>query len=286
MEAVRKFLYRLGSIFRRRDREAEMSEELQYHIELRTAKNRHAGMPADEARHAAVRAFGGLEQIQERARDERNFIFLEQLVQDLRYVVRQSRRNPGFASIAVLSLALGIGANTSIFSLVNEVMLQTLPVKNPDELVVFRWHGVDDLDWDRVSFTGEREVDPNTGEQLNNGFSVSVFENFRRVQGSLSMQFAFGTLPEMNCIVDGAPESVASCQTVSGEYFQVLGVSPFLGRMIGPSDDVPGAPPVVVLSHRYWRSRFAGDTSVLGKSITLNNVAVTIIGVTPARFRG
>ena len=286
MEAFRKILYRLGSIFRRRDREAEMAEELQYHIELRTEKNLQAGMPVNEARNTALRAFGGVEQIKERARDERNFIFVEQFLQDLRYVMRQLRRNPGFAAVALISLALGIGANTAIFSVVNEVLLEPLPVNAPNELVVFRWHGVDDLDWDQVSFTGEREVDSTAGVQVNNGFSVSVFENFRRVNDALSTQFAFGMLPEMNCVIDGVPDAVSSCQTVSGEYFPVLGISPVLGRLIERSDDRPGAPPVVVLSYRFWKGRFAGDISVLGKSITLNKVPVTIIGVTPSDFRG
>ncbi len=263
-----------------------MLEELQYHIELRTEKNLQTGMSVDEARNAALRAFGGLEQIKERARDERNFVFVEQFFQDLRYVIRQSRRNPGFTAVALLSLALGIGANTAVFSLVNEVLLKTLPVRNPDQLVVFRWHGVDDLDWDRVGFTGEQEIDPAIGLQVNNGFSVSVFENFRRVRDSLSTQFAFGQLSEMNGVIDGVPEAVSSCQTVSGEYFPVLGVLPVLGRLIGPSDDQPGAPPVVVLSYRYWEHRFARDSSILGKSITLNKVPVTIIGITPSDFRG
>ena len=286
MDSLRKLFYRLGSVFRRRDWEAELSEELQHHIELRTEKNLKAGMSADEARNSALRAFGGFEQIKERARDERNFFFVEQFFQDLRYVVRQSRRNPGFTSVALISLALGIGANTAIFSLVNEIVLRPLPVKNPNELVVFRWHGVDDLDWDRVAFEGEREVDSITKEPVNNGFSIAVFENFRRVHDSLATSFAFGMLPEINGVIDGLPEAVSSCQTVSGEYFSVLGVSPVLGRMIEPSDDQPRAPPVVVLSYRYWKHRFAGDISVLGKTITLNKVSVTIIGVTPSGFLG
>jgi predicted permease len=263
-----------------------MSEELQHHIELRIEKNIKAGMPADEARISALRVFGGLEQIKERARDERSFVFVEQLLQDLRYAMRQFRRNPGFASIALISLALGIGANTAIFSLVNEVLLKPLPVRNPNELVVFRWHGVEDLDWDFTYFTGEREVDPVAKEMANNGFSLPVFENFRRVQDPLTTLFAFGELPEMNGLIAGQAEAVSSCQTVSGEYFSSLGVSPALGRTIEPSDDQPGAPPVVVLSYSYWKHRFAGDVSVLGKAITLNKVSLTIVGVTPASFRG
>ncbi|MEO6569281.1 MAG: ABC transporter permease, partial [Opitutaceae bacterium] len=238
----------------------------------------------DEARYAARRQFGGVDQIKEQARAQRPGLWLEQLLQDLRYATRQLRRNPGFASVAILSLALGIGANTAIFSFVDAVLLKLLPVKDPRELVLFNW--ASKQGW-VGPVSGSWEKDPATGLQTCTSFSQRAFELFRDRNATLAAVFAFAPLGNVTLIVDGQAESSSfGGQFISVGYHAGLGVSPVVGRVMTPEDDRPGAAPVVVISHRYWQQRFAGDPAAVGKTISVNGALATIIGVTPRGFLG
>jgi predicted permease len=258
---------RLRSLFRRRQVEQELDEELRYHIDRQIEEQIAKGMTPEEARYAALRAIGGIEQRKEECRDKRGVRWIEDLVQDVRYGLRTLRKSPGFAAIATLSLALGIGANTAIFSLVDAVFLKLLPVKNPEQLVT--------LD----SFNQR-------GERFN--LSYPMFERLRdRPQVFTGVLAAQDGVARMEMVESPNRTEQAEVQLVSGAYFQVLGVNAVIGRTLTPADDrTPGAHPVAVLSYGFWQRRFAGDVSVIGKSITLKAQPFTIIGVTTPAFFG
>jgi predicted permease len=206
-------------------------------------------------------------------------------VTDLNLAFRQLRKNPAFTAIAVLSLALGIGANTAIFSLVNDFLLRQLPVKNPDELVMLRTiEGARG----RMSRFGENNgyIDPATGRFGSTSFSVSIFDRLRAQRSALSDIFAFAPFSKVNVLVDGQPELDVMAQYVSGTYYSGLGVPALIGRTVTADDDRPGAAAVAVLSYRFWTRRFNQDPRVLGSSITINRIPTTIVGVTPAGFDG
>jgi predicted permease len=204
------------------------------------------------------------------------------LWQDLRYGLRMLVRNPGFTAVAVLTLALGVGANTALFSIVDSVLLKKLPVKEPDRLVLFGWHA--STDFNPGGYNGSSSRDPKTGLVMRTSFPLQTVTRFREQQGVLSDVFGSGFV-NMNLNADGQAEVVQG-QAVSGNYYAALGVPAFLGRTINDSDDNAAAAPVAVLTHRYWQRRFAGDRGVVGKQVNLNNVAFTIIGVTPPGFVG
>jgi putative ABC transport system permease protein len=260
---------RLRSLFRRSRVEQELDEELRYHIERQIEENIAKGMSPEEARCAAVRAMGGVERRKEECRDTRRVRLIEDLMQDVRYGLRTLGKSPGFTAVAALSLALGIGANTAIFSLVDTVLLKLLPVKNPEQLVALE------------SFYQR-------GERRN--FSYPMFEQLRDLpqvftgvlaanDGTSRMEMA---APESA----GQPEQ-AEVQLVSGEYFQVLGVNAVIGRTLTAADNqAAGSHPVAVLSYGFWQRRFAGDVSIIGKGITLKAQPFTIIGVTSPTFFG
>jgi predicted permease len=204
---------------------------------------------------------------------------------DFTLAVRQLRKSPGFTAVAVISLALGIGANTAIFSLVNEFLLRSLPVRNPEELVLFRsTEGVRG----RLSRAGENNgsIDPATGRSSSTSFPLLIFERFRERHPALAEIFAFAPFSQVNVLVDGQPELSVSAQLVSGNYHAGLGVPAILGRTLTPDDDRPSATPVAVISYRYWQNRFGRDPAVLGKAVQINRVPTTIVGVTPRGFAG
>lgn len=205
------------------------------------------------------------------------------LGQDLRYGSRMLLKSKAFTAVAVLSLALGIGANTALFSLVDAVLLKTLPVTKPDELVLFNWLG-GPRGMSR-GMDGMVLTDPATGLRTSTSFSYLAYERFRDHNETLSDVFAFAPLNGLNVSVDGQPE-IAGGQLVSGGYYDGLGVRPAKGRTITPDDDVKGAQPVVVITHRYWERRFGKDPEIVGKSIKVNNIPFTVIGVTPPNFFG
>lgn len=204
------------------------------------------------------------------------------ILQDLRYGIRMLIHSKGFTSVAVLSLALGIGANTALFSLIDAVLLKMLPVRNPSELVLFNWisapRGLS------RGITGTTNRDAN-GMTTSTSFSYPAFERIRENNQTLSDVFAFAQLYELNVSIDGQPE-IAGGQLVSGNYYSGLGVNTIMGRPITGDDDTLASTPVAVITHRYWQHRFASDPEIVGKTISVNNVPVTIIGVTPPEFFG
>lgn len=207
------------------------------------------------------------------------------MLADLRLAARQLRRSPGFTAIAVLSLALGIGANTAVFSLVNEFLLRSLPVREPERLVIFRTVEGEGGTMAR-STDGYGGRDPVTGRFSTSSFPLVTLERFRAKTDVLSHAIAFAPFWQCNVLVDGQPDVGATAQLASGDYHVALGVTAALGRTFTAADDQPNAEPVAVISHRFWQRRFGGSTDVLGRTFQLNKVNVTIVGVTPPDFAG
>ncbi len=217
------------------------------------------------------------------SKTRRGGMLMGSLLQDLRYGARMLIKSKVFTGVAVLSLALGIGASTAIFSLLDAVLLKMLPVKEPQELVLFNWlSGPNRM---MASINGSSLTDPATGMNTSTSFSYLTFERLREHNETLASVFAFAPLEQLNVNVDGQAE-IAAGQLVSGDYYAGLGVEPALGRLIRDEDDHAGASPVAVITHRYFERRFALDPEVIGKSVNVNNVAFTIIGVTPPAFSG
>jgi predicted permease len=206
---------------------------------------------------------------------------MNNLWQDLRYAARMLIKKPGFSLIAVVTLALGIGANTALFSVVDAMLLKKLSVKEPDRLVLFK--SLSGSEFNPGSYTGSSMKDK-TGLQARTSFPYQSYKRLREQESVLSDLFAFGSV-RLSVNADGAAEVVAG-QAVSGNYYSGLGVNALYGRLITDEDDQTGAGPVAVFSYRYWQRRFGSDPSIIGTHINLNNVAFTIIGITPPGFDG
>jgi predicted permease len=261
----------------------ELDEELHDHIEQKTKEYAAGGMNPKDARRAALLELGGIARVAEECRDTRRVNWIQDFLQDLRYGLRMLRKSPGFAAVAILTLALGIGANTAIFSLVNAVMLQSLPVRNPGQLVVPRWSA---HEWPKAGTSSFGDCVDRGGPRPNSGlcsFSYPMFKEIRAQNEIFSGVAAFAGPAQLDLSGNGTA-SMASGELVSGDYFQTLGVRAAIGRMLEPSDEQPGAAPVVVLNYGYWQSAFGGAAGAIGKAIRLNGVAFTIVGVTDPRF--
>jgi len=205
------------------------------------------------------------------------------LWQDLRYATRMLLKQPGFTAVVVITLALGIGANTALFSVVDAMLLKKLPVKEPDRLVLFQALAQEKFSYG--SYNGNTSPDPETGLRAMTSFPYQSFARLRaQGESALSEVFAFGGLG-LNVQADGQAD-VAGGQAVSGNYFVALGVPALIGRTLTDEDDRAASTPVAVLTYRYWQRRFDGNSSVVGKQINLNNVAFTVVGVTPPGFEG
>jgi predicted permease len=204
------------------------------------------------------------------------------LLQDLRYGIRMLFKQKTVSAIALLSLALGIGANTALFSIVDAMLLKMLPVKEPQHLVLFK--SVAAREFSAGGYNGSTRTDPATGQRTMTSFPYLSFQRMREQESSLSGLFAYGSV-SLNVNADGEAD-VANGQAVSGNYYNVLGVQPLRGRVLNDEDDNPAASPAAVISYRYWRQRFSASEAVVGKQINLNNVAFTIVGVTPPGFDG
>jgi predicted permease len=208
----------------------------------------------------------------------------DEMIQDLRYGARMLLKSRVFTLVVALSLALGIGANTVVFSLLDAVLLKTLPVKEPERLVLFRWLSGEKMVWTDTSSEGEREFDHTTGLETGTSFSYPAFERFRANNQSLSETFAF-EYTGVGVKIDGQ-EGRISGQFVSGNYFTGLGLPALTGRTLTNDDDKAGSDTAAVISYKYWRRRFGGDPAAVGKTIYIDNKAFTIVGVTPPEFYG
>jgi putative ABC transport system permease protein len=258
----RKLSLRLRSVFRKSDVEGELSEELRFHLEHLIEEKVLQGMTAEESRYAALRELGGVDQIKEECRDMRRVNYFENFTQDVRYGLRQLRRSPGFTAVSVVTLALGIGANTGIFSLIDAIVLRPLPYPQADRLVALQ-----------------------EANRKGRGYSLSWldFVDWREQNRSFTSMAAIqGGTATLTGV--GAAERLQALK-VSFPFFSILGVHPLLGRDFRDSDDRPGAAPVGILSYKLWAQRFGSDPHVIGRTIEVDGNAGTVIGVLPADFR-
>ena len=265
MRGLRAFVIRLGGLFGKGRSERELAEEIESHLQLHVEDNLRAGMSPEEAWRQARLKFGGVEAMKESYRDRRGLPLLDTLAQDLRYAVRRLRRSPGFTSVAVLSLALGIGANTAIFSLMDSLLLRMLPVKDPERF------------YTPVSSTDRFKNQP--------AFAMAAYEEFRDHNDVFS-DLLCRRVTQVGLLAGDRTEPV-SLEQVSGNYFPMLGVRAHLGRILGVEDDRPaGGQQVAVLSYEFWQRRFGSDPAILGQTIHLNGVAFVVVGVSEPRFYG
>jgi predicted permease len=274
-------------LFRRAQTERRLDAELRFHLEQQIADHLASGMSPGEARRRARLEFGGIDQVKEECRDVGAARFVETLIQDLRFALRQLRRSPALAVVVVLSLALGIGANTAIFSLMDAVMLKNLPVKNPQQLVFLQWATpTPQFPPDPVLSSLHGDMFPTqTGGMTSTSFSYPAFQEFGARNHVFSSLFGFQSAGRLNVMIRGHA-SLASGDMVTGDYFAGLGVSPVAGRTITDADEKPGAPLVAVVSYGFWQRQFGASLSALGKTITLNSVPFTLVGVAPPEFFG
>ncbi|MGA9670724.1 MAG: ABC transporter permease [Terracidiphilus sp.] len=257
-----------NNVFRRKQLDRELEEELQAYVELVSAEKVRAGADPEEAHRDARRQTGGIDHVVQGVRDVRVGAWLDRLAQDVRYGVRTLAKNAAFSFVAIATLALGIGANTAMFSLLDQVVLRLLPVSDPERLVIVRETG---------NHYGN-SYGPNT-------ISWPMFEDLRDNNQVFSGMFCRFPASVTIGFSDHAVEIPA--ELVSSAYFETLGVKAILGRTIGQDDDsVPDGKPVVVLSYSFWRSYFNGDRNILGRTISLNGYAMTVIGVAQSNFDG
>jgi macrolide transport system ATP-binding/permease protein len=262
---LRLIYTRLYGLLRKGRVEQEMEEELRFHLRMRTWENIEHGMKPDEAELEARRRFGNVGRIKDLGRDIKGGGFMEVLLQDLRYGARMLIKKPGFTVVAVLTLGLGIGANTAIFSLVNTVLLRPLPIAQPGQVVTLNFG------------TPGRGFFPLLG--------YPEYKDYRDRNQSLA-GLAAASMAPVSLSSNGINERVWSYH-VTGNYFSLLGVGAALGRVIAPEDDLtPGAHPVVMLTYQCWRRRFGADPQIIGQSVLIGGQNYTVIGVTPQGFRG
>jgi hypothetical protein len=252
------------SFFRRTQREVESARDIQFYLDTETDDNIARGMKPDEARAAAHRKFGNPTLIHEEIRRMNTTAFLETFCHDILYALRTMRKSPAFAVTAVLTLALGIGANTAIFSVIRAVLLKPLDFKDPDSLVYF-------------------SVDNPRRNLQDNSFTLAQFDEMRAAAKSFTALGAYGRPDNVTLSGGGDPESLHAAR-VSANFLDVLGLRPVLGRSFFPEEDKRGGPPVAMIGAALWKRRFNSDPEIAGKSATLDSTTYTIIGVLPDRF--
>jgi predicted permease len=278
-----QFFRKLGWLMRRPSKEAELQEEIQFHLDEEAEERQAQGIAGEEARRAAGREFGNVTLVREDTRATWTWTLWEQFAQDIRYGLRMMSANTTFSAMAILSLALGIGANTAIFSFMDSILLRSLPVPDPKSLVILSWHTP------HRTMHGTNYHD-NSFNDVNGGFvggffSYPAFELFRKSDSVFSSVFGYQGAGNLNLTFRGQAE-IASTEYVSGDYFLGLGIPPAAGRLIVPDDDRAGAPATAVVSYALSERRFGGPENIVGQSILINNVPFTVIGVAPPEFFG
>ena len=282
-EWLTAFRHRIKALVKRRQLDRDLEDELSFHLAMREAKQAESGTPADEAHYAARRQFGNQTLLKEATRDMWTFTWLETIWQDLRYACRGFQRNPAFTAVAIITLALGIGANTAIFSLIDAVMLRSLPVRAPSQLVLFRWKAHHAPRANGYSSFGDCPGGNAGVNPSGCSFPLPILDEMRSQAKVFSGVTAFAGPAQLDLSGNG-PARMASGELVSGDYFSTLGVNAAIGRTLGPGDDSPTASPVVVLSYAYWQTEFGGERSAIGRTILLNNGPFTIVGVAEPSF--
>ena len=276
MNLFRKF----SSLFMKAKLETDMAEEMRHHVELQTELNRKAGLSPDAARFAALRQFGNVASLQEQAREVRGWVWLEETGRDVRLALRGLRKAPGFTFVAVATIAIGIGAGTAVFSLVNAILLRSLPVPNPQELRVVHWSGTDvrmrSINQDFSRTDGKRQ----SSESVNH----PTFLRLREQAAGMAEVFGFFPLPNITAVSSRTAIS-ADGLMVSDNFFSGLGVRALIGRVFVPGDDA-AAQSSVVIAHDVWQKYFGGDPGVLGQTVAMKGTDYTIIGVLPPGFTG
>ncbi len=259
-----RFSLRLRGFFRRKRAERELAAEFAFHLDRQIEENLSLGMPPAEARASALRTIGGIARLQEECRDMRGTNYIEELFADIRYAVRGFRNSPGFVAVAILTLALGIGASTALFSLASTILLQALPVADPDRLAVL---------WESDLARGNADDTPAPANFVDWKTQTQTFEDI-----------AAARWQSYNLTGDGDPQRLTGLR-VTTNYLRVLGVKPAAGRFFLDSDDAPESPPVAVLGYALWQSHFGSDPSVVGRAIDLNGQQHLVVGVAPAGFQ-
>src|SRR5215475_1375728 len=268
---INKLRLRLRAIFFKSGLERELDDEARFHLDREVEENIARGMSPEEARSAALRSFGGVERVKEECRDERGIRLLEDVWQDFRYSLRILRKSPVFCLTAVLTLAVGIGANTAIFTLLHGLFLRDLPAPRPAELA-------------RINLIGPL---PRL-ESVEAGIPWRMYQQLRLQQQSFTDLSAWVNSRVNIRDGEGVLRMYPSIHP-TGNAFEVLGVKPYLGRLLTSSDDVRGGPSTgwpAVLSYGFWYERFGGDPQILGKQLEISNTIVTVVGVTPPEFQG
>ncbi len=265
-----KFVLLCRSLFRPHRVEEELDEELRFHLDEQIRAHLDQGLTKDEAIRASRLALGGLEQQKEACRDARHTEWIDHMWRDVRYALRVLRGSPGFTLVAIVSLALGIGANTAIFQLIDAIRLRHLPVPRAEELADIRIAGGN----------GGWGVSENANSQL----TYPLWEQIRSHQQAFSGIFAWGTTPFL--VGTGPDARVVGGLWVSGQAFRELGVAAAVGRLIGPDDDRRGCTPVVVLNYAFWEAQFGGDPGAIGRTLMLLDRPVPVVGVTSSEFFG
>lgn len=257
---------RLRSLFRRENVEHELDDELRYHLERKIEEFIDQGLKPEEARYAAIRATDGIAQRKEECRDLRHLNWIDNLMQDLRFGVRMLAKTPGFTAAAVLTLALGIGANTAIFSVVNTVLLRPLPYPDPDRIVQLM---LSSPDW-----APGRNVD---------AINEPEFIIWREEKQAFKEVAAYDSGTGVNLRGNGPPQQVKAFH-VSAGYFRLFGAPIEMGRAFSDEEDKPGGPRLVVLNNGFWRRRFGGERGIVGKALVLGGEPCVVIGVLSAGF--
>ncbi|MGB7283508.1 MAG: ABC transporter permease [Candidatus Acidiferrum sp.] len=267
MRRVRAWFSRAAGLFGKELRERELSAEMESHLQLHIEDKLREGMTQGQARREALIKLGGLEQTKETYRERRGLPMIDTFLQDVRFAARMLRKNPGVTAIVVLTLALGVGANTAIFGLVNGLLLQRLPVPSAEQIVAL--------------------VIQSSGSGLGAlGFSYPQFVEFRQQAAPICEVFGSATGWRENFTADGHSETL-TIGGVSSNYFSALGVKPALGRLVLPGEgEHPGEPAIVVLGYGFWQRRFGGDPDVIGKQARVGGKPATIVGVAPKEFNG